>query len=163
LLLPPDSTHPLLNEHQCRHFEVLLAGLEESLTFVEDLVARNDRAEHTGLTRYASDLPPGFANSIRPVLTELRSRTTRLAAELALRGQTRSIARSIRAILVGEMVRLEDSTSAQLRGYGAVDPGVTNVIEPELNALHALLATIHRRLTETRQVASPRGDPRSGT
>lgn len=161
--MPQDSTHPLLNEHQRRHFEVLLAGLEESLTFVEDLVARNDRADSTGLTRYESDLPPGLANSIRPVLTELRTRTTRLAAELALRGQTRSIARSIGAIVVGEMVRLEDSTSAQLRGYGAVDPRVTNVIEPELSALHALLATIHRRLTETRQVAPPGGDPRSGT
>lgn len=149
------QNHPLLNEHQRRHFEVLLAGLEDSLAAIADLVARTDHVEPAGLTRYESDLPPGFGGAIRPVLTELRARTTRLAAELELRGRSRSVARSIRAILVAEMVRLEDSTSAQLRGYGAVEPGVKEVIEPKLNALHSLLASIHQRLSATRDGGEP--------
>ena len=142
--------HPLLNEHQRRHFEVLLAGLEDSLDAIEDLVARTGHVEPAGLTRYESDLPPGFVGAIRPVLTELRAQTTRLATELQLRGQTRSVARSIRAILVAEMVRLEDSTSAQLRGYGTVEPRVKDVIEPQLDALHSLLASMHQRLAVPR-------------
>jgi len=146
--LPQD--HPLLNEHQRRHFEVLLAGLENSLAAIEDLAARTDHIETAGLTRYESDLPPDFGDAIRPFLTELRTRTTRLAARLGLRGQSRSVAQSIRAMLVAEMVRLEDSTSAQLRGYGAVDPRVKDVIEPELHALHTLLASIKGRLAGIR-------------
>lgn len=147
-MLPHDR--PLLNEHQRRHFEVLLAGLEDSLGAIVDLVARTDHVAPTGLTRYEADLPPGFGDAIHPVLTELRAGTTRLAAELGLRGQSRSTAQSIRAIVVAEMVRLEDSTSAQLRGYGAVDPRVEDVIEPELRALHALLASINANLAARR-------------
>lgn len=146
--MPPNS--PLLNEHQRRHFEVLFAGLEESLAAIEDLITRAGRAESDGLTRYQSDLPAGFGGAIRPVLTELRARVTRLAAELDLRGQALSAAHSIRAILVAEMIRLEDSTSAQLRGYGTVDPRVADVIEPELRALHALLASMQGRLAAPR-------------
>lgn len=149
------QNHPLLNEHQRRHFEVLLAGLEDSLDTIERLVARTEEHETSGLTRYESDLPPGFGDAIRPVLTELRARTTHLAAQLELRGQSRSVTRSIRSILVAEMVRLEDSTSAQLRGYGAVDPGVKEVIEPKLHALHALLASMHQRLAATRDGGGP--------
>ncbi len=149
------QNHPLLNEHQRRHFEVLLAGLEDSLAAIADLVARTDHVEPAGLTSYESDLPPDFGGAIRPILTGLRARTTRLAAELELRGQSRSVTRSIRAILVAEMARLEDSTSAQLRGYGAVDPGVKEVIEPKLDALHALLASIHQRLAATRVGGQP--------
>jgi hypothetical protein len=148
LFVPEDQ--PLLNEHQRRHFEVLLAGLEDTLASIEELAARTDHVEAAGLTRYEPDLPPGFGAAIRPVLTELRARTTRLAARLGLRGQSRSVAQSIRAMLVAEMVRLEDSTSAQLRGYGAVDPRVKDVIEPELRALHALLAAINGRLSASR-------------
>lgn len=141
---------PLLNEHQRRHFAVLFAGLEESLAAIEDLITRAGRAESDGLTRYQPDLPAGFGDAIRPVLTELRARVTRLAAELELRGQSRSTAQGIRAILVAEMIRLEDSTSAQLRGYGTVDPRVADVIEPELRALHAILASIQGRLAAPR-------------
>ncbi|HEV2179738.1 MAG TPA: hypothetical protein VGR59_05435 [Gemmatimonadaceae bacterium] len=129
---------------------MLFAGLEESLAAIEDLITRAGRAESDGLTRYQSDLPAGFGGAIRPVLTELRARVTRLAAELDLRGQSRSAAHSIRAILVAEMIRLEDSTSAQLRGYGTVDPRVADVIEPELRALHTLLASMQGRLATPR-------------
>jgi hypothetical protein len=79
-LLPQD--HPLLNEHQRRHFEVLLAGLENSLAAIEDLAARTDHVETAG--------------------------------------------------------------------YGAVDPRVKDVIEPELHALHTLLASIKGRLAGIR-------------
>ncbi len=47
--------HPLLNEHQRRHFEVLLAGFEDTLASIEELVARTDRVEAAGLTRYEPD------------------------------------------------------------------------------------------------------------
>ena len=53
LFVPED--HPLLNEHQRRHFEVLLAGLEDTLASTEELAARTDRVEAAGLTRYEPD------------------------------------------------------------------------------------------------------------
>jgi|SRR6185312_1664658 len=157
LFLPQNSPDRLLNAHQQRHFEVLLAGLEQALDSIEELAARADRAPGGGLTQYAPDLPPGFASAVRPLLTQLRDRIDHLAAALALRGQSRSIAQSIRAILIAEMVRLEDSTSAQLRGYGTVDPRVSNVIEPELEHLHALLASIAQLLASRPSSTTPRG------
>lgn len=159
--MPQD--HHLLNEHQRRHYEVLLAGLEDSLDAIEGLIARTGPGEAAGSTRYESDLPPEFVDSIRPVLTELRARAARLARKLSLRGQSRSVARSIRAILVSEMVRLEDSTSARLRGYGAIDPRVTDVIDPDLRALHALLASIHKRLATRERSTCPGDDWTAGS
>jgi len=154
--LSQNSPDRLLNEHQQRHFEVLLARLEDALDGIEDLIARAERPTSDGLTQYAPDLPPGFGAAARPLLTQLRNRIDRLADALALRRQSRSIAQSIRAILVAEMVRLEDSTSAQLRGYGAVDPRVSSVIEPELEHLHALLASIAQLVGSRAPSAAPR-------
>lgn len=155
--MPQNSPDRLLNAHQQRHFEVLLAGLEHALDSIEDLAARADRPPSDGLTQYAPDLPPGFGGAVRPLLTQLRDRINHLAAALALRRQSRSSAQSIRAILIAEMVRLEDSTSAQLRGYGAVDPRVSSVIEPELEHLHALLASVAQVLASRAPSAAPRG------
>ena len=51
--MPEDQ--PLLNEHQRRHFEVLLAGLDDTLASIEEPAARTDRVEAAGLTRYEPD------------------------------------------------------------------------------------------------------------
>ena len=94
------------------------------------------------LTAYENDLPPTFADAARPYLTAVRERITRLTAELGLRSRTVSRARSIRALLIAEIVRLEDSTAEKLRGYGAVNPQVARELDPVLHELRELLASL---------------------
>lgn len=64
-------------------------------------------------------------------------------------------------ILVAELVRLEDSASKGLRGYGSVDPRVEHLIDPRLQTLHILLATMLARLghSPVRSAPTPPEDP----
>ena len=137
----PDEPHTLLNGPQRRHFEVLLAMLQDTLAKVERL-ASEAAPEAGGLVVYKEDLPPGFAASIEPMVTELRRLIARLSADLGLRRRAVSRTRSIRALLTAEMVRIEDSTADKLRGYGPIDPRVSTAVDPVLRELHALLGSI---------------------
>jgi hypothetical protein len=54
--------------------------------------------------------------------------------------------RTVRALLHAETVRLQDSLSRALKGYGALDPRAPEVIDPALRELIALLGSILRAL-----------------
>jgi hypothetical protein len=137
----PDEERPLLNGPQRRHFEVLLAMLQDTLAKVERLAS--DSVPHSGgPTAFEDDLPAGFAASIRPAVADLHRLIARFSSELGLRQRAVSRARSVRALVIAEMVRLEDSTADKLHGYGAVDPRVATTIDPLLRELHALLGSI---------------------
>lgn len=119
--------------------------LQETLFKVERLAAEA-APEAGGPVVFKEDLPPGFAESIEPVVTELRGLIARLSADLGLRRRAVSRARSIRALLTAEMVRIEDSTADKLRGYGPIDPRVSTTVDPVLRELHALLGSIRVRV-----------------
>lgn len=138
---PYDSDAPLLNEHQHRHFEVILATLEDTLVEVERL-ASGAPARSLHLTQYDDDLPPNLAANAQPALASARHDVARLTSQLRIRPRRLSIARSIRALLISEIVRLEDSTSRALAGYGEVNPRVARELEPALSDLRSALASI---------------------
>lgn len=125
--------------------------LERSLVEVERLSGPG-LERRASLTIYADDLPAGFSEAVGPALEAARDRLGRFAAELGLRPRVVSRARSIRALLTADVVRLEDSGAANLLGYGAVDPRVEREVEPVLRELRALLLAISRHL-EGRAVA----------
>lgn len=140
-LLPADPERSLLNEHQRRHFEVVLAMLQDVLAEVEQLASPVFHG--TGaLTLYQADLPEDFAAAIHPFLSAVRQRIGHLAAALGVRPRLMSRAQAIRALLTAEMVRLEDSTTKQLRGYGAVDPRFADEVEPVLREMRDVLASV---------------------
>lgn len=144
---PPSES--ILNEHQHRHFEVLLAMFYDTLAEIEQLAAPAPAAGPAGLTAYEDDLPAGFADAIRPELQALRAIAARLATQLQLRPRIISRTRAIQARLTSEMVRLEDSTAEKLWGYGAVDSRVESEVDPVLHELHAHLSAVSHRLGRT--------------
>jgi len=138
---------PLLTESQRRHFEVVLARLEESLDEVDRLsrsVAQS--APRRRLKVSADDLPPDFATRTAAASHAARDRIAELAGALGLAPQRMSPLRTVRALLHAEIVRLQDSFSGGLRGYGVLDPRAPDVIDPALRDLIALLASMVRAL-----------------
>jgi hypothetical protein len=126
--------HPVLNEHQRRHFAVLLVGLDEALARVEQLAERERRAWGP-LTDYADDLPPRFTDEAEPLIVDLRARIVELGALLGTSARQLSRARSIRAMVTSATIRLQDSRARGLRGYGEVHPSVHEQLDPLLDDL----------------------------
>ena len=135
-----------LNESQRRHFAVVLGKLEDTLDEVDRLARPGAQTQRRSLTLLADDLPPDFASRTASVSNTVRARIADLAAQLGVAPQPASRSRTVRALLIGETVRLQDSVSRALKGYGALDPRAPDVIDPALSELIALLGTILRAL-----------------
>jgi len=80
-------------------------------------------------------------------LPRIRAEIERLVTMLALEPRAVSLRRTIGATLTTEAVRLEDSFSANLRGYGSVDAIVANALDPALDALAGSLRTLSASLS----------------
>lgn len=122
-----------LNANQRRHFEVLFARLEDSLTKLEQ--ALGERGASAVLTIMNDDVPPTFRASAALELPRIHAEIARLTLLLGLTPRVTSLRRTIGATLTAEAVRVEDSLSGQMRGYGAVDPSVGEQLDPVLTAL----------------------------
>ena len=149
-----DAPGPRLNESQRRHFEVVLAKLEDTLDEIDRLAHAGPQAQHPSLTSLADDLPADFASRTAPISSTVRGRIADLAAQLGLAPQRASRLRTVRALLHAETVRLQDSLSRALKGYGALDPRAPEVIDPALREIIALLGTMLRALPAQPDTAS---------
>ena len=140
----------VLNAHQRRHFEVVLSMLEDTLRRLEQLA--EGAPSNSVLTIIEDDLPADFAADAAPYLAGVRERIATLADALRLQPRRVSRRRTVRALLTAEVVRLQDSSAAQLRGYGAVDPRFANAVAPALDEIISRLEALSSQL---------RGGPRS--
>jgi len=145
-MIEGDAPNVSLTESQRRHFEVVLAKLEGTLDEVDRLARPGAPTQRSSLTLLVDDVPPDFGPRIAAVSNTLRGRIAALAAQLGLAPQPASRSRTVRALLIGETVRLQDSVSRALKGYGALDPRAPAVIDPAIGELIALLGTILRAL-----------------
>ncbi len=134
-----------LNQNQRRHFEVLFARLEDSLAKIERLLFHPDQSATLSLME--DDISPGFRNMAASELPRVRAEIERLVTTLALKPRSVSMRRTIGATLTTEAVRLEDSFSSQLRGYGSVDESVAIALDPALDALARSLRTLSASLS----------------
>ena len=136
----------ILNANQRRHFEVLFARLEDSLERVSNLLASGSDERRVLTTRH-HDVPPAFRAHAGPVIEQLRQEIAGLAAALSLEPRTVSMARVVGASLNVEAIRLEDSLSPQLRGYGALHASVPEQLDPIIEGmareLNGLVAALH--------------------
>jgi len=136
----------VLNANQRRHFEVLFARIEDSLEKASSLLASRDE-EGRVLTTVLHDLPPEFRLHAEPMIDRLRRQIAGLATALSLEPRTVSIARMVGASLNAEAIRLEDSLSPQLRGYGTVHPSIPEQLDPVIEGmareLNGLVAALH--------------------
>lgn len=128
-----------LNANQRRHFEVVLGRLEESLTKIERLL---DDPQSQSLTIIEDDVSADFRATAKTELPRLRRDVERLVAGLALKPKSNSLRRIIGATLTFEAVRIEDSFSSRLRGYGSIDPNAAERLDPELESLARSLETL---------------------
>ena len=138
----------VLNGPQRNHFAALLAMMEECIAEIEMLSAAHgsDAAARTRLTLLEDDLPAGFVENVEPVLAQLRVDLRALSTRLGLETRRMSRAHSIQALASSEIVRIEDSYSPTLHGYGAVHEDAAKVIDPALNRLHAGFVAIRALL-----------------
>ena len=138
----------ILNENQRRHYHVLLSMLSQSTGRVEMLAAAPPSGD-SAFAHYDHDLPPNFAARIAPHVRALREALSRLARHLHIEPKHVSLRNSVRAILVTEIVRIEDSLATGLRGYGQVDSRVREQLDPMLQELmrelHAMKGILEER------------------
>lgn len=142
--IPSEFGPVILNEAQRRHFGVLLGMLEDTL-FAIERIARED-TEPARLRGVEHDLPGGFEAEMQREFAPVRARLHALADGLGLDMRLESDARRAHALLMAAIVRLEDSTSDRVRGYGAVDPSVSRVMDPVIGEMHASLTRLAARL-----------------
>jgi hypothetical protein len=131
------SDVPVLNEPQRRHYEVVLASLQRALADIEALTDPGDAEESGQLTVFDRDLPGDFAGRIRFSLRTARNRIAQIVQLLNLTPRHRSRAAAVRAAITSAMLRLEDSHSYKMRGYGVVDPSVATHLDPLIDELLA--------------------------
>ena len=142
-----DQPAPItLNANQRRHYEVLLGRLDDSLAKIEGMLAAPPA--RSSLTILDDDVPEPFRRRSGSELARLRADLQQLAGILELNPRTLSLRRSIGAILTTEAVRIEDSYSAQMRGYGTVDRSVREQLDPILASLAASLRQLSALLTK---------------
>jgi hypothetical protein len=122
-----------LNANQRRHFEVLLSRLEESLAKIERLL--DDQQVPHALTLVDNDVSAEFRSTARAELPRIQSQLDALVASLELQPRTVSLRRLIGATLTTEAVRIEDSFSTHLRGYGELDRSIAEHVDPALERL----------------------------
>jgi hypothetical protein len=117
--------------------------LEDALAAIEALTVPAGDVART-LTVYAPDLPPDAVRAVPPTVDAVRAHIRALAADLGLQPRYRSRRQAVRALVVSEIVRLEDSTADRLGGYGAVHPDAAVHLDPVLHAMRAELAALLR-------------------
>jgi hypothetical protein len=143
-----DTIPPIiLNANQRPHFEVLFARLEDSLSRIERLLTADaPRQDHLSIEE--QDVPDHFREHALPVIADLRTRVIQFATALELRPRKVSRARSIAATLSAEAIRIEESLSSQLRGYGEVHPSVAHYLDPALKEMAQLLTALTSSLEQ---------------
>lgn len=134
----------VLNANQRRHFEVIFAGLDASLERILDLV--EGRASGALLRPVTGDLPQGFANAARDTTARVRAMIADVARDAELAARPTSRQQTCRATLTSEIVRLDESSAAQLRGYGAVDPSMADHLDPVVRDIRRELASLRALL-----------------
>jgi hypothetical protein len=92
------------------------------------------------------DVSPTFRGLASAELPRIHAEIDRLVTTLGLKPRTVSLRRTIGATLTTEAVRLEDSFSSHLRGYGSVDESVATTLDPALAALAGSLRTLSAAL-----------------
>lgn len=138
------SDNSLLNEPQLRHFEVFLSMLESSLSEIETLASSAPVSGPDSLIVYDADLPREFRKQAAPAIGAIREQVSLLAHKLGIEPRHRSRARTVKALLTAELVRIEDSYSQKLRGYGAVSPRVQVEVDPALDRIRTEIVTLLR-------------------
>jgi hypothetical protein len=139
-----DEPHAsVLNANQRRHYEVLLAGLENALAELGTALSKPEGESHAhALTTVREDLPAGLADAVAPRLARARALIHAAAAGWGLTARETSRRRTLKAALTAQLIRLEEGSVDHLRGYGDIHPDAAGEVDPVLSELHAIVADL---------------------
>jgi hypothetical protein len=130
----------LLTDPQRRHLTVTLAQLEDA---VREVRAAVDSPAASGVLRAETDdLPTRFRRRAVRELAEIEARMQSLVDQFHLRLEPVSRLRRVLPLLSGSADRLEDTRSARLSGYGAVDSRLAAVLDPAIDDLQQRLLAL---------------------
>lgn len=139
-----DATDLFLAEPDGRPLEVVLDMLERLVDLIY-AVAHAHRRPFTGvLTVDVQDIPPEAFAALDPYLEVVRRHVRRLTASLALRRLHRPTRQRLHALLIGEMVRLDERADGMLSGFGHINPTVPTLLDLSLGAIRGALAAMPR-------------------
>ncbi|MGH7591148.1 MAG: hypothetical protein ACREL2_06880 [Gemmatimonadales bacterium] len=100
------------------------------------------------LTAEAADLPDGFPGSLRVLANGLEQELRTLADGLGLQPLTSSRRRHLLSLCTTGAIGLYESRTRGLRGYGAVDPLMGEIVDPVLARLETGLYQIAEALSD---------------
>jgi hypothetical protein len=145
---PVAPTRPIVNKFQRAHLSVLAAGIEDTIVDIEHFIDP-DLDRDSVLTHYAADLPPDFADCVRPILDQLRDHVAVFSERFSLEPRWVSRVSSVEAHVSEQIVRLDESGVKQLRGYDAVAAELGAVLAPTLEEFRRRFAEIRSLLHHT--------------
>ena len=142
---PTDHGGIRLTPSQRRRLVVALGRAEAAL----DAVERTDGAPATALrlSREAPDLPTRLPGRVRELAGTLAREIRTLADDLSLHPLVSSRRRHLLSLCTTSAIGLRESGSRSLRGYGAVDPAMAELVDPVLARLEAGLFLIAEELS----------------
>lgn len=156
-LVQPDPTDQHLSEPQRRHLEVVLGTLERLLDLIDGMAQSPRRRSTSVLAVDVADVPSKTFAALEPHLQAARAQVRHLTTNLSLRPQHRSTRQRLHALLIEEMVRLDERADRMLSGFGEMHPGVPSLLDPSLGAIREALAAMQRLVDAVSNVA-PRGE-----
>jgi hypothetical protein len=128
-----------LNEHQKRHVGVTLRLLDKEIAQMERLV----QSEEEGvLYRRASDFDERERERLRTLASAVREVLRGLKERFDLPVEEESTRQTVMAYFSHLWGDLEEMRPKELRGYGTVDPGLTETLEPDLDLLIQMVGMI---------------------
>lgn len=118
-----------LTPSQRRRLVVALGRAEAALV----AVARgSEPGPQLRLANEAMDLPEGFPGPVRELVDRLTAEVRALGEGLGLAPLESSRRRHLLSLCTTSAIGLEESGARSLRGYGAVDPKVAELVDPVL-------------------------------
>lgn len=121
-----------LTDSQRRRLTVALGQAEAALDAVRHADVPTDQLR---LTRESADLPDGFPEPVRALADRLQAELRVLADGLGLQPLVSSRRRHLLSLCTTGAIGLYESRTRNLRGYGAVDPLMGEIVEPVLARL----------------------------
>lgn len=137
-----DSQRELLNPSQKNSLRISLSLVEKGMLDVEGLLLAGDY--HGILLQTADDLDDGAKGGIQQLIEEVRELIKEMKDQFQLDLEVERKSRVIfgKAPLLWEIVT--DTDASRLRGYGEIDPGLREVLDPSIERLGKLLLRLHQ-------------------
>jgi hypothetical protein len=124
-----------LGENHRRAVSVVLKGLEKMCDDLEAWMTK-----HSGLLIHVQDdLTSRQRERLRGQMEQLRGELRRIAGEVELNVARQSPRKAIVALLSSNLINLEESNSAGLRGYGRLSEEAARKVDTEMGRLAAIL------------------------